>query len=170
MNTKILEYFKKGLDKYKYVLIVCLAGLFLAAFPYGGSAPQEAPESRDAMPDLKETEGKLEDILSQINGVGRVKVVLTAKSGAQQIFAYNEQESTSQSNGSSSYDRQGTLVSVGSGSGGAPVTVKTLAPEYRGALVVCDGGDASGIKLEVTRAVSSLTGLTSDNIVVSKMK
>ena len=39
---------------------------------------------------------------------------------------------------------------------------------YRGALVVCQGGDRADVKLAVTEAVSALTGLSSDRVTVAK--
>jgi len=39
-----------------------------------------------------------------------------------------------------------------------------------GALVVCDGAERASVRLAVTQAVSSLTGLGSNKIAVVKMK
>ena len=44
--------------------------------------------------------------------------------------------------------------------------LQTVAPQFRGALVVCAGGDDPGVRLQVIRAVSALTGLGSDCITV----
>ena len=52
------------------------------------------------------------------------------------------------------------------GSGDAPVVTRTVYPTYRGALVVCQGGDRADVKLAVTEA--ALTGLSADRITVAK--
>ena len=52
----------------------------------------------------------------------------------------------------------------------ALVMRKRLYPEYKGAVVVCDGADNAGIRLKVINAVGALTGLSSDRITVMKMK
>ena len=57
---------------------------------------------------------------------------------------------------------------VDSGSGDAPVVTRTVYPNYRGALVVCQGGDRAEVKLAVTEAVAALTGLSADRITVAK--
>ena len=54
------------------------------------------------------------------------------------------------------------------GSGDAPVVTRTVYPTYRGALVVCQGGDRADVKLAVTEAVAALTGLSADRITVAK--
>ena len=46
----------------------------------------------------------------------------------------------------------------------------TVYPTYQGALVVCDGAERASVRLAVTQAVSSLTGLGSNKIAVVKMK
>lgn len=48
------------------------------------------------------------------------------------------------------------------------VVTRTAYPTYRGALVVCQGGDRADVKLAVTEAVSALTGLSSDRVTVAK--
>ena len=45
---------------------------------------------------------------------------------------------------------------------------RILSPTYRGALVVCQGGDRADVRLAVIEAVSVLTGLSSDRITVAK--
>lgn len=48
------------------------------------------------------------------------------------------------------------------------VVTRMAYPTYRGALVVCQGGDRADVKLAVTEAVSALTGLSSDRVTVAK--
>ena len=52
----------------------------------------------------------------------------------------------------------------------APVLVQTRQPRFQGAVVVCEGADRAAVKLAVTEAVASLTGLGSGKIAVVKMK
>ena len=51
-----------------------------------------------------------------------------------------------------------------------PAVQSTVYPTYQGALVVCDGAERASVRLAVTQAVSSLTGLGSNKIAVVKMK
>ncbi len=165
---KIVSYLKQRFDKYKYVLIVCLAGLALVSMPSSGRS--ETAAQADAHDDVERLESRLEEILSRIDGVGRARVVLTAKSGRASVYAYNEDKTVSQNGAGSSADSRTTLASSGSSGGQQPVTVRVDEPQYRGALVVCDGADSARVRLEGTKAVTSLTGVSSDNVVVAKMK
>ena len=46
------------------------------------------------------------------------------------------------------------------------VSLQTVAPQFRGALVVCPGGGDAQIRLKLIEAVSALTGLGADRISV----
>lgn len=83
MKNKLVlpEYIRKNLDKYKYVLIVCCAGLLLTMQP-GKSAGQTPDEGQtDLNPpgteDIQAAEERLAGLLGEIEGVGRVQVMLT---------------------------------------------------------------------------------------------
>ena len=43
-------------------------------------------------------------------------------------------------------------------------------PKYLGALIVCQGADDPSVRLAVSQAVASVTGISTDRISVLKMK
>ena len=152
---------KGALGKYSYVLLVMAVGVVLLLLPSGGrDSPEEPAREEEAAFDLEAFEKKLEAALSQIEGAGETRVVLTLDGGSRQVLARNQ-------------DREGdggtsnTVVTVGKGSGQQDVVpLQTVAPEFRGALVVCPGGGNAAIRLRIIEAVSALTGLGSDRISV----
>ena len=48
--------------------------------------------------------------------------------------------------------------------------LRTESPKIQGVVVVCDGGDNSKVKNDVTNAVSALLGINVNHISVLKMK
>ena len=156
------------LGKYKYVLLVAALGVVLLLWPTDrksdGAAPAESTPAPGGI-DLAETEKAMEDILSKISGVGQVDVMLTLHTGSELVLA---QDSSLRYSGNAqspdSYERSAQPVTD---SGGVVVTQEKL-PQYRGALVVCDGGGNDAVRLQVIAAVSALTGLGSDRIAVVK--
>ena len=50
----------------------------------------------------------------------------------------------------------------------AAVELRTVSPQYLGAVVVCDRADAPQVQLAVTQAVAQFTGLSTDRISVLK--
>ena len=64
-------------------------------------------------------------------------------------------------------DKTETVV-LGSGSGAEVVVTQSRYPDFVGALVVCEGGGSAAVRLEITQALSALTGLPSSKISVIK--
>ena len=158
------QRWKEALKKYQYVLLVMAVGAALLFLPTGGRpAPhtEEPDREEGAVFDLEAFEEKLAKTLSQIEGAGQARVVLTLKSGARRILAQDTQRDGDRASASP--------ITVGRGSGSQEVvTLQTLAPQFQGALVVCPGGDDPGVRLRLVAAVSALTGLGSDKISVCK--
>lgn len=154
---------KGALGKYQAVLLVIAAGILLLLLPTAGEAGQEKTQqavqsAAEPAFDLEAFEERLESTLSQIQGAGEVRVVLTLDSSGRQVLA-QDVEREADGGGSS------TVVTVGGGSGGQEVVaLQTVAPQFRGALVVCPGGGDPQTKLKLLEAVSALTGLSSHRI------
>lgn len=158
------------LSRYKYVLVVVALGALLLAWPQGADksdAGAVPTGNADAAGDLAEMETAMEEILGKISGVGRVDVMLTLQSGTEKVLASDTSLRYSGSvQAPDDYERTSeTVVTSGSGTGGVVVT-QERCPQYRGALVVCEGGGSDAVRLQVTEAVAALTGLGTDRIAV----
>lgn len=161
-QAKVKELF----GKYKYVLLVLALGILLMLIPerteqpvqQASTAPQAAPESREA---------ELEEILAQISGVGKVKVLLTEAAGAETIYQTEEDRTASTDSESL---RVETVIITGSDREEAGLVRTVTPPVYLGAIVVCQGGDSPTVRLSIVEAVSNVTGISSDRITVLKMK
>jgi stage III sporulation protein AG len=104
-----------------------------------------------------------------MDGVGEAHVLLTLDTDGERQLAQDTQLSYSgDTSAPTDYDRRSETVLVDGGDGDETVVTQTRYPTYRGALVVCQGGDKAEVKLAVTNAVSALTGLTADRVVVAK--
>lgn len=155
------QRWKGALGKYGYVLLVIAVGAVLLLLPAGGrDSPGEESPAREETFDLTAFEEKLERTLSRIEGAGETRVVLTLDGGSRQVLARN-QERDSEGGGAN------TVVTVGKGSGQQEVIpLQTVAPQFRGALVVCPGGGDAATRLKLIQSVSALTGLGADKISV----
>ena len=161
---KGMERWKAVLERYRYALLVVAVGALLLLLPTGGTQPaaEERQTDRETFFQLEELEEKLARTLSSIHGAGETEVMLTLKSGSRQVLA---QDTQSRGEG----ERSVSTVTLGRGSGSQEVVpLQTVAPQFRGALVVCQGGDRPEVKLAVTEAVAALTGLSADRVTVAK--
>ena len=152
---------KGALEKYKYVLLVMAVGVFLLMLPFGGGETvQETVAVQEETFDLEGFEEKLEQALSKIEGAGEAQVILSLDSGTRQVLAQDQEHE-----GDGGY--RSATVTVGRGSGSQEVVpLQTMAPRFRGALVVCPGGGDPQVRLNLAQAVSSLTGLGADCITI----
>lgn len=155
----------RKVEAYKYPLLVLLLGAGLLLLPRaGGSQPTAAPETAAATAEEPAAlEAKLENLLSQMEGAGAVQVVLTLEKSASYTYQTDRETRDGEER------RETVLVSDGAG-GEAPVTQETAYPVYQGAVVACQGADSAQVRLDIVRAVASLTGLSSDRITVIKLK
>lgn len=158
-KNAVLDFLKK----YKYVVLVLLAGMLLLMLPDEEEKKEiPAPVSKEIT--LQES---LERILGQISGAGEVSVLLTQSAGEETIYQTDENTSTQES-GNSSHSQ--TVLVSGSGREETGLVRKVKAPTYLGAVVVCQGADNASVRLAVVEAVRSATGLSTDRISVLKMK
>ena len=161
--------------KYKYAALLLVIGIGLFLIPSSNeenkSVEKEHPTNTDFADYAKETEEHLASILSQIEGVGNVRVLLTLRQGEEHHFLTDITNRTDLKDGSGSTETTEKTVIFSKGSSyDEPMIIKTDYPLFQGALIVCEGGGNAEIKLQLTRAVSALTDLSSQNITILKMK
>ena len=163
--------------QYKYLIVIVIAGLIVLVIPSSGKeAKAKDVVKEEEVFDLEKFEEKIEDVLSDGAGVGRVKVVMTIKTGMEHVYAEETKSNTreQQENGEITdvdmdSDRKPSILSKSNG-GEEPVIIKKIYPEFLGAVVVCDGADDPKVELYIIDVISSLTGISSDRITVIKMK
>lgn len=127
----------------------------------------------------KEMELKLKDILENIKGVGKVKVMIYFKGGEEQVPALNINDSTSLTE---EKDVEGgtrkitqnndgrTVVMMSTENGSEPLILKKYNPEITGVCVVAEGAEDNLIKLQIQKAVINLFGLKENKVNVYPMK
>lgn len=157
------NHWKEIVERYKYVCVVILVGLFLLLLPTNGEVEKtEVNEGKERnVYNLLEFEQHLAEKLGLIDGVGKTEVVLTLKTTGEKVYAKDVTEEYGGKNSSN-------IVVIGSGSSEKVVEVQEYYPEFQGALIICKGGDNPSVKLQLIQAVSGLTGLNSHQITVCK--
>ena len=156
---------KRYFEKYKFVLLILAAGVFLMALPQGQS--RQSVEINTAEIQQVDTGDELEEILSHIEGVGRVRVLLTERTGAKTVY---QTDTDGQMSGETEDLRVQTVVVTGADRAQQGLVKSVVPPVYLGAIIVCQGGDMPVVKLSVVEAVSAVTGIPADRITVLKMK
>jgi stage III sporulation protein AG len=202
--TSIHSFDIRRLFKKDNLIILILMGvlLFIIALPYKSSKNDTADDSdnqnksdmsNDITADtLSETsagqsdmeeyaailESRLEAILSDVDGVGKVKVMVTLSSSEELVIEKDKPSSRSQTNESDTNggtrvitqtENNEETVYTTEGNASYPYVVKTIVPQVEGVVVVGEGCGKGSVDKNVTEIVQALFGLEAHKVKVVKM-
>ena len=153
------QQFITFVKKYQYVLLVVLVGVVLMLIPQSPRESQTVTQTEEVVE--ADLQMQLAAILGQISGVGKVEVLLTEAAGADTVYQVDTRQNQSNAD---------TVIITDRNREETGLVKQIFPPVYRGAVVVCQGADSAGVRLNVVDAVKSVTGLSSDCITVLKMK
>lgn len=172
----------------KWISLVVIGIMFLIAAAYmekGASEREEKTNVGEKERDLDGTDSygtkmelRLAQILSTVEGAGRVEVILTFLDSGEKILnkdvdtshsQMTEQDSAGGSRVSeeTSY-QEDTILSGDSYGSGSPYVIQEMTPSVAGILVVSDGGDSPIVVEKITDALSALFDLSPHKIKVLK--
>ena len=124
-------------------------------------------------------EEKLENILSQMDGVGKVKVLVTYSETSQVVPLYNEDL---QVNTTEEVDKEGgtrkisenkekkDIIYQETGGEKVPITGSIISPKIEGAVITAQGANNAQTKTNIIQATEAVTGLATHKIQVFEMK
>lgn len=125
-------------------------------------------------------EKRMEDILSEIKGAGKVQVMITYSSGTEIITAKDIDERTSKTEEADSEGgkrsmsqreyRESTIYEDSSAGEKQPVVLKEIYPEVKGVVVVAEGAGNTLVKEQLIRAVTALLDVPVYKVQVFEMK
>ena len=147
------------LKQYRYVLLVVLAGILLMVLP-GEKEPEAIPTQSQVQPALQE---ELAELLSRLEGAGKVKVLLTEAEGAKTTYQSDTDIRTDA-------QQSDTVLITGSDRSQTGLVRQVDPPRYQGAVVLCQGAHRASVRLAIVEAVANATGLPTSRISVLKMK
>ena len=124
------EKLRDILKKYRFAALVALAGVVLMLLPGKKDSMPDAETAEGETFSLEETERRMAEVLGAMDGVGRVQVMLTLRSGETLSLA-EDSSATLGSGGDVRQDSQVLTVNRGSGKQEVVVTQR-LYPTYQG--------------------------------------
>lgn len=167
MKETLTRLYKK-LYGYRYAALVLLAGLILLLLPTGveretNETDSTLAESEDEW--LRGMEEQLSKTLSHIEGAGTLHLMLSVEQGMEKRFKEDKEIEEGEHSDLRRYE---TVVLSGNDRSESLVLETQAYPIFRGAVVICEGGDNAEVRLQIMEAVKVLTGLSSDKITVVK--
>ncbi len=127
------------------------------------------------------TERRLEEVLGEIQGAGKVSVTLFLAAGPQYNYANNTNtsnrtvEEQDQGGGARvtteiNEDSQMVMSRAAGSNGDRPVVIKEIKPDVRGVLVVAEGASDPFVRATLTKAVQTLMGIPAHQVNVLPRK
>ena len=170
MDSKLLPLVNKIKSlkhKERYIVIACVLGvaLILLSELVPSGSTKKVDDGMDYQEYIVSLEEKTQDIISSIDGVGKCKVMITLCETDESFYASNIEENTD----SGHISKKNEYVFYEDNNNDSPVLIKQTFPKVMGVAVVCQGGDNAFVKERVISAVSSLFGISSAKISVSKI-
>lgn len=166
-----LENFIKTKDKKQIIIVIGIVGVllillseFLPVQTASSSKSKQTAQS-DYSQYVDELEKKTTDFISSIDGVGKCKVMITLDVSDENVYAKNIEESKDDG----SYSKRSEYVLYEDNNNDTPILVKQYFPKVKGVAVTCTGGDNVVVREQIISGVSSLFGISSTKISVSKI-
>ena len=119
-------------------------------------------------------EDRLNRTLSQIEGAGEVKVMITLKSSAEKVLDKDTEsdQETGTRQSSKTSKKENTVYRTDSESNsqgsGSPYVSKELSPKIEGVVVIADGGENAVVKENISSAVQALFDIEPHKIRIMK--
>ncbi len=153
-------------------------GLIVVGGMFDGEKPQapakeneiraESEKAGDFENDYKtKLERQLESILGQVEGVGRIRVMVSLKDSGDIKLAQDvsKEKSAEAEGGSSEKEEYKTLLTEGE----QPYIINKSRPEIEGVLIIAEGGGNMSVKSSLIGACSALFGIEANKTEVLKM-
>lgn len=172
----------------RLVLVLGIAGMLLIGLSECRTESQtpksDAPEQASLSADeyARKLESRLLDVLEQMDGVGKAKVLITMEDTGESVYATQEKETSD--NRSSYGEGGGGLQSIQTSRTGEQsyllvenqdgkrqaLLVSRSEPKVKGVIVICEGAEQPSVRESVTEAVKTVLHISSNRVYVAKGK
>lgn len=169
-------------DKAKRWLIAAgLVGMlliFLSEFWPSDTIASTTDDSLTSEEFTAQLEGRLTDVVQNIEGAGQSRVMVTLENGVQYVYATQQKANSNRvedtgdtsSRLSQQDDTEESVIVVDAADGREGLLVTQLEPVVKGVVVVCEGGDKEEVQQRVTEAVMTALNITSKRVYVTKLQ
>ena len=159
-----------NIDRKKLIVILGIAALMLILL--SALIPKNDTETLPPVQEEFDTEDycchvqqRLEEFLGNIEGVGRVSVLINVAGSQEYIYASEGRQSRSENKS----EEETKYVMIGNGSEKSALVETVRMPEITGVVIACTG-DSPAVREQVYRTASAALGIPTTKIYVTKMK
>lgn len=150
------------------VAVILLAIILIVYTGYTGAKAKRDKSVNTAAEKSDSLEQKMEKILSEISGAGKVSVMITYKGSVEYVTAntsnVNTNTTTDISRTTSTTSQTISPVIINSNGSSGPIIIKEIMPEVKGVIVVAEGAGNVIVRLELIRAVMVALDIGAEDI------
>lgn len=133
--------------------------------------PAAAPAERISAEDYADQlEQRLSSIITNVEGVGSCRVMVTLENGVEYVYANEQKSGSNRVEGDSGLsqkdDSEQSVILIDTESGRDGLLVTELQPTIKGVMVVCQGGGSEEVCARVTEAVATVLNITTKRVCV----
>lgn len=156
--------------KHIHIYLALATALFVCAIYFAGFGKKKSDNESEittqdcttAVEYADMLENKLCSVLSKVSGAGNVSVVITLDGGFSFDYATNTETKTITSGDNETTVTTETVILVSN----EPVVVKQNYPKIKGVVVVADGANDVGVKLNIISAIETILQVDRQNITI----
>lgn len=152
------------------MLLILLSSLIPEKSQDEAVSTEPVPAQQTAAAYTAALEEQLSSFISQIEGAGRTKVLVTLENNGE--TRYLKAENSDQTKGGEESGRDSwteEYVLVDGQDGRKTVAVSVEEPVIRGVAVICQGGDQTAVQARVLETVTTLLDISSARVSISKL-
>ncbi len=173
IKEKLIDLFKK--DKKTFLIVVigfaCIILIVLSEIDTVDSQKDKnikslTTESNEYCAYLEQ---RVEDVVSSIDGAGKVKVMITISETTEYVYAQNQNGTKKTNKDSENSDSKSDFVIIEKDNDDSGLLVKTFEPKIRGVAIVCEGGNNPTVQQQIYSTVSAVLNVSTARISISKL-
>ncbi|MBQ3554517.1 MAG: hypothetical protein IJA08_07525 [Clostridia bacterium] len=170
-----IEKYLEPLMNTKLLAIILLVGIVFLILPgFFGEKEESLPAKNiaiDSRAYVKELEQRLSDILSTIQGAGKISVMITLDDEGETVYAQDVSSdrkpiANAEANGESRADEKKLVLKSDAGGGQSPISVVKTMPKVSGVLVTAQGADDERVKSDLIQAIKSVLDVKTHRVAV----
>lgn len=136
-------------------------------------------EEKETEQYVNSMEQKVAELLCQMEGAGKVKVIITLRTSVEKIVEKDmpvtrsntiEEDSEGGTRTVNAVDTGDSTIYTTSGSESKPYVIKTISPQVEGVLVLAEGAGNGGVSKNLSDAIQVLFGIEAHRVKIIKME
>ncbi len=175
--SKLRENWKNPQKRAKYLVAAGIIGILLIFLSQFSGKPKENEQPQEefsASAYASQLEEQLTDLISEVNGAGKTRVMVTLQNSGETLFVREERTSLDNTQSTSGdisehETREESYVLVDGPDGRTALVRTQMEPVIRGVVVVCEGGDNSLTAARITEIVTTALAISSAKVCITKL-